>query len=127
MAVFVVTPYLTSEKEKKLWLNLSQVCVTVFIILLVFMRIMQVFRLAYCVPFDLSNAEYCKKVCKDFVLSVKECCPQNLKKMKIHLLLHLVDDMCHFGPTSAFNTERYMNSLLYTCTRTILIVCITFI
>lgn len=29
-------------------------------------------------------------------------------KVKIHLLLHLVDNMVDFGPTSAFNTERYM-------------------
>lgn len=89
MAVFIVSPYLRSDKEKKLWLTLSQV-----------------FKLAYCSPFNLCNADYYKRVCKDFVDSVKECNPQSLNKMKIHLLLHLVDDMCDFGPTSAFNTER---------------------
>lgn len=29
-----------------------------------------------------------------------------LKKQKVHLMLHLVECMNHFGPTSAFNSER---------------------
>ena len=29
-----------------------------------------------------------------------------LKKQKVHLLLHLVECMEYFGPTSAFNSER---------------------
>ena len=43
----------------------------------------------------------------DFVASVKEHSPDLLAKVKIHLLLHLSDSMSDFGPTSAFNTERY--------------------
>ena len=31
--------------------------------------------------------------------------------MKIHLLLHLIDNMVDFGPTSSFNTERYIKSI----------------
>ena len=38
--------------------------------------------------------------------AVKEYYPELLKKVKIHLLLHLTSDMVDFGPTSAFNTER---------------------
>ena len=30
-----------------------------------------------------------------------------MKKQKIHLLLHLVDNMLDFGPMSAFCTERW--------------------
>lgn len=30
-----------------------------------------------------------------------------LKKQKVHLILHLVECMEQFGPTSAFNSERY--------------------
>ena len=29
------------------------------------------------------------------------------KKLKIHLILHLSDNIIEFGPTSSFNTERY--------------------
>ena len=31
-----------------------------------------------------------------------------LNKQKVHLILHLVECMEQFGPTSAFNSERYM-------------------
>lgn len=42
----------------------------------------------------------------DFVDTVKDCQPELLQKVKIHLLLHLVDNMLDFGPCSSFNTER---------------------
>ncbi len=32
--------------------------------------------------------------------------PEVSKKLKIHLFLHLTDNMMDFGPTSSFNTER---------------------
>jgi len=38
--------------------------------------------------------------------TVKDCQPELLQKVKIHLLLHLVDNMLDFGPCSSFNTER---------------------
>lgn len=38
-----------------------------------------------------------------------------LKKPKVHLMLHLVECMKEFGPTSAFNSERYADSLLFLC------------
>ena len=31
-----------------------------------------------------------------------------LRKVKVHLILHLPEDMLAYGPTSSFNTERYM-------------------
>ena len=46
-------------------------------------------------------------VCKRFVDSVAEHRPEMLKKQKIHLMLHYVDCMEQFGPTSSFNSERY--------------------
>ncbi|XP_064407340.1 uncharacterized protein LOC135352102 isoform X2 [Halichondria panicea] len=96
MAAFIVTPYVTTN-ERKLWLAL-----------------LKVFRLAYCVPFNPNCSEESRQVCKGFVDLVKEYNPQMLKKMKVHLLLHLVDDLCDFGPTAAFNTERCeaFNSLM---------------
>ena len=32
--------------------------------------------------------------------------PEYSKRLKNHLMLHLVDSMLQFGPTSCFNTER---------------------
>ena len=46
------------------------------------------------------------KICKSFVRAVHEHFPDLKKRVKIHLLLHLPDDMMDFGPTSAYNTER---------------------
>ena len=45
-------------------------------------------------------------VCKEFVDIVSRCQPNMLKKQKVHMMLHLVDCMEEFGPTSAFNSER---------------------
>ena len=41
------------------------------------------------------------------------CCsfyymPQFAKRLKVHLILHLVDCIQDFGPASGFNTERYI-------------------
>ena len=69
--------------------------------------ISQVFRVAYCQIFSLSRRDECQRVCEEFVSSIKEHFPHLQKKVKIHLLLHLTDNMVDFGPTSSFNTERY--------------------
>ena len=45
-------------------------------------------------------------VCTDFVQAVKDHFPDMLKKLKVHLILHLAQSMADFGPTSSFNTER---------------------
>ena len=53
---------------------------------------------------------------KEFVDAVKHHMPHLLQRRKIHLLLHLVQCMNEFGPSSAFNAERYV------CLRLIFIV-----
>ena len=42
----------------------------------------------------------------------KKIFPEQLKKLKVHLILHLVDNMKEFGPTASFNTERYVQKWL---------------
>ena len=76
------------------------------IILCVPVLTVQVFKVAYCDYFDPSKAVECDHVCKSFVASVSEHQPDMLKKQKVHLLLHLTENMDQFGPTSAFNSER---------------------
>ena len=66
----------------------------------------KVFQIAYITPFSTKNKDSCHSVCVEFVEAVRLAFPDMLKKPKIHLLLHLVDNMIEFGPTSAFNTER---------------------
>ncbi len=66
----------------------------------------QVFRSAYCKPFRKQDLEV-KDVCSEFVTSVHMYKPELLRKPKFHLLLHLPEDMKDFGPTAAFNAERY--------------------
>lgn len=62
--------------------------------------------MSYCDNFWESNESKCKEICKEFVQAIKDNFPEYAKKVKIHLILHLVDCMISFGPTSAFNTER---------------------
>ena len=39
--------------------------------------------------------------------------PEYAKRLKIHLILHLVDNIIDFGPTMCFNTERLVTRLLF--------------
>ena len=64
------------------------------------------FKFAYCQPCIESNASDYEEICKEFVRAVMDNFPDYKKKAKIHLLLHLPDDVIDFGPTSTFNTER---------------------
>ena len=45
--------------------------------------------------------------CQQFVDCVTQHMPEYCKRLKIHILLHLVDDMLDFGPTACYSTERY--------------------
>ena len=38
--------------------------------------------------------------------------PEYSKRLKTHLILHLVDSIVSFGPTQCYNTERYVNILV---------------
>ena len=66
--------------------------------------ILQVFKIAYCDFFCISNQDVCKEIFYHYF-------PDFRRKVKIHILLHLVDCFVDFGPTSGYNTERY--ELLY--------------
>ena len=68
--------------------------------------LIQVFKLAYCQPFMQANYDEYKEVCEKFVSAVHEHCPELRKKVKVHMILHLPENVKDFGPTSAFNTER---------------------
>lgn len=48
-----------------------------------------------------------------FVENVTSYMPEFAKRLKVHMLLHLVDDIVEFGPASVFNTERYNTHSAY--------------
>ena len=58
-------------------------------------------------------------MCQEFVDAVKHHMPHLLQRKKTHLLLHLVHCMNEFGPSSAFNAERYV--CLKACVFTIIV------
>ena len=68
---------------------------------------LQVFQMAYCNQYRPDEKRQLEQICVDFVLRVCQVYPGFAQKPKVHLLLHLVQCMEWFGPTSAFNTERY--------------------
>ena len=48
----------------------------------------------------------CKSVCETFVKEVYSTYSEFQKKVKIHLMLHLIECMLSFGSSCGFNTER---------------------
>ena len=71
------------------------------------------FKIAYCDPLDPEKMEYYKTVCQNFVTAIENHLPEWKTKLKVHLVLHLPDDMLVW-PTAAFNTERYNEHIFCT-------------
>ncbi|KAL5459987.1 hypothetical protein EMCRGX_G033391 [Ephydatia muelleri] len=88
LALFVLPPYLTPG-ETEVWFALSKV-----------------FKFVYCDTFLPEMVDVYKSQCLAFTHAVERNCPELRRKLKIHILLHLPDDMLQFGPASTFNTER---------------------
>ena len=70
------------------------------------------FYTTYCAFFKPTKAEECQLICTELVDSVMKNMPEMQYKLKIHLLLHLVECMHMFGPCSTFNAERYLYVLM---------------
>ncbi|KAL5493197.1 hypothetical protein EMCRGX_G014341 [Ephydatia muelleri] len=87
MALFILGPYLDGGQTQ---------------VLLTFSK---VFQIAYCEFFCVQLSEEWKGICCSFIDSVKTHMPLLLNKPKTHLILHLVDCMIDFGPSSAFSAE----------------------
>ena len=71
------------------------------------------FKISYCDFCVETEEDHYKDICKNFVKVVTENFPEYRSKLKIHLLLHLPESMMDFGPTSAFNTERFVEHNYY--------------
>ncbi len=92
-ALFVFKNYFSNaEKCVWLWLVLGLICVPRIQKLEV---LLQVFKISYCEFFNISDQTLCQEICKDFDEKIYHYFPDYRRKVKIHLLLHLVD--CLFG------------------------------
>jgi hypothetical protein len=60
----------------------------------------------YTRGFDKRNSGAAKQLLQSFLNAVAGTYPEFLKKAKLHLLLHLVDDIENLGPANGFCTER---------------------
>lgn len=69
--------------------------------------IQQVFKISYCEYFDPTKLSEVQSTCEKFVSDFRKYDRKLLDKQKIHLLLHLPQNMAQFGPTASFNTEHY--------------------
>lgn len=56
------------------------------------------------------------KLSREFISLISDYSPEFSKRLKVHILLHLADDIRNFGPASLFNTERYKIHIIHVCT-----------
>ena len=109
MALFTLEPYL-SAGEKEVWIAMLKVHIHQPCQHALYISLIQVFRIAYCGTLRTSMLDAYQGTCDAFVQAIKEHNPSMLKKKKkVHLVLHLQAALREFGPTSAYNTERYTN------------------
>ena len=68
--------------------------------------IIQVFHTAYAYYFRPGQLEEIREVIVDCVRLLHKSYPHLKEKVKVHMLLHLIEDMENFGPAVSFCTER---------------------
>ena len=68
------------------------------------------FKLAYCEWLTPKTAEKADSVLKQFLIKAKAYDPKLMDKQKMHLLLHLPENIMLYGPSFSFNTERFEHS-----------------
>ena len=69
---------------------------------------MQLFKITYCVRVNPESMGYYENIVQNFVATYTHF-PTLQRKSKIHLLLLLPEHMRMFGPTSSYNTERFVD------------------
>ena len=51
-----------------------------------------------------------QSVCQDFVSEIIKQYPEHGQRIKVHILLHLPDNIRDFSHPSCYNTERFVNN-----------------
>ena len=67
--------------------------------------------MAYCLPVSTDDSKVleCRQICQDFVNMCDSYMPEFSRRSKVHMLLHLTEDIMQFGPVSVFCTERQVS------------------
>ncbi|CAB4016525.1 Hypothetical predicted protein [Paramuricea clavata] len=96
VAVFLLMD-IVSDDELEVWYNLSDI-----------------FAIAYNPCVNRDDREKMDMAISHFLETVENVHPEFLRKPKIHMLLHLPDDIFNFGPAIGFATERFeaLNSII---------------
>ena len=63
-------------------------------------------QMAYYNLYKHEENQQLEVMCQEFVSKICQLYPELTQKPKINLLLHLVQCIEWFGPTSSFNTDR---------------------
>ena len=58
-------------------------------------------------PVNEQTINECKDICQNFVDLAAEYMPDFSRRLKVHILLHMADNLKEFGPAHLYNTERY--------------------
>ncbi len=116
MCLFIIWDYL-EPNEKQVWLNLSKVhCSLTFVLHYdshaCKLSVHRFSEQPIATPFTWTMWRQYRKLAV-ILASVRVLNPAWLHKPKFHFLLHLGDDMMCFGPTAAFNAERYSHAKLH--------------
>ena len=116
MAPFILKPYLTAG-DLELWIAFSDVCYshaciltrtyTCLLNVYVFFRYSAYATLPHC----LSDHDTRVRTVRHFIHCVQHVAPEMLQKLKVHLLLHLPDNILDFVPPANYNYIYPMCSL----------------
>ena len=74
-------------------------------------KYVQVFKIAYCQPVLLSRYDEYKQTCEEFVQTIHEHFPEFKSKVKIHLILHLPDNMIAPHQLLALRGELHLTAI----------------
>ena len=77
-----------------------------FIIMYDTTSLLQVFCICYSESVTKSGHQGRLQKIEQFLHCVQSVAPEMLKKLKVHLLLHLPENILDFGPPANYNTER---------------------
>ncbi|XP_070551737.1 uncharacterized protein [Ptychodera flava] len=72
--------------------------------------ISEVFILVHRPYVQVDEIEALKGLINSLITKIKDIFPTALRKPKVHMLLHLADDIINYGPCDCSDTERYIMS-----------------
>ena len=100
MVIFII-PFIVSDQEIECWFGFIS---TIIMLLYNLTKLCLQCSCLYCLNLTRSVIN---NISRNFVTLITQYSPEYSRRLKIHILLHLADDLRQFGPQNLFNTERY--------------------